>query len=471
MDIKLSQPNNEFFSDPDLPVTLVVAKEDELGVEVLQLNRNKTDLPSQSSNQNRERLRLLRKKYEQQAPFRYFCNQCSFKTKRHSHMKTHSRLHEKVCTIYSCDQCDFSTIRASHLKRHIVSHEKEVFSCPDCQYITHEKKLFNKHQRYKHIVSKKSVKSARKNTYQCLHCNYTTTSEKTFQRHMTVHAQKKGRDKPSCFKCNHCSYQTPSRSNYSRHLSGHAGERPFMCTTCGLCFKRSDTLVQHQATHITKEGKEGAFTCPECQKCFRSNTVLKEHMLTHGDEQRYLCEICAASFKTRDNQRRHYNQKHVHDKENICPTCSKTFSSRYILKRHMKLHEQKKPTTNKSDAQKKKISDLPQAITNQSPKEWCNLQTAADSVQVIVVHQESSQSELTVQEGPLFQVASSLIPGQTLSVPVIPIEYVIPTSQAEVNTNSGGPVISVTPSSKEEIIALTFVQEDSEFIGHNQAST
>lgn len=463
MDIQLSNLNDKIFSNPDLPVTLVVAKEDEPGVEVVQLNMNKCESAgvtecvrkSKSPSRSQEQLRLQRKKYEENTPYKFFCSQCSFKTKRHSHMRKHNRLHEKVCTIYSCEQCDFSTIRSSHLQRHIGTHKTEVFACSECTFSTHTEALLTKHQRYKHIL-KKTEEPMTKSLYQCLHCDYSSASEKIFERHLSVHS-KKGQLKKLIFKCSKCTYQTPSRPNYLRHLHVHGDERPFMCSTCGLCFKRSDTLAQHQVVHSELKQGQGSFYCPKCKKCCRSASSLKDHLLTHEQDRRFLCEICAASFKTRAVQRKHYNEKHVHEKMHSCSSCSKSFSSKYLLKRHMKVH-----APNVFGAESHHNSALANV--------WCNssvpIQTPTEDVQVIVVHQEPSESEVSVQEGPLFQITSSLVPGQTLSVPVIPVEYVVPAAETEALTTNSEAAISGPSSAshfssrEEEIISLTFVPDN-----------
>lgn len=457
MDIQLSKPNNEIFRDPNMPVTLVVAKEDEPGVEVVQLSVSKGDnVTSQKRTQEdfQDQMKLRRKKYEEQAPYKYFCSQCSFKTKRHSHMRNHTRLHEKVCTIYSCDECDFSTIRRSHLQRHIGTHKTEVFACSECPFSTHTEALLTKHQRYKHIL-KKNEEPKPKEIFSCLHCDYSTGSAKHFERHLSVHT-KKGRMKSACFKCSKCSYQTPSKSNYLRHVVVHEDERPYMCTTCGLCFKRPDTLSQHQSTHHQAEESERTHCCPECKKFYRTANALKEHLLTHEDDRQYLCEICAASFKTRAVQRKHYNQKHVHARIHGCSSCSKSFTSKYLLKRHMKVHASNRMLSGPSDTQ--------QIITDNV--EWCSslvsTEQQPEDVQMIVVHQQPTESEVPVQEGPLFQITSSLEPGQALSVPVIPVNYIVPTS--ETNIESARTVTDVNLpdcASEGEIIAFTFLPEGS----------
>lgn len=464
MDIKLSKTNHDSFTDPDLPVMLVVAKEDEPGIEVLQLNINKVNgkISPRKENigegtvpihQSRD-LKLRKKNYEEKAPFKYFCNQCSFKTKRNSHMRNHSRFHEKICTIYSCEQCDFSTIRASHLQRHLGTHKPEAFTCFECSYSTHSETLFNRHQRRKH-TAKNSNEPKTMDTYQCLQCDYMTTSEKTFNRHLTVHARR-GKTKPSCFKCKQCSYQTPSRSNFYRHLGGvHGDERPYMCTTCGLCFKRSDTLAQHQTTHAkSEELGRNEFKCSKCEKCYRSANALEEHRLTHEEERRYLCEICGASFKTRAVQRKHFIETHVHTKINPCSTCSKTFTTKYLLKRHMKVHSL--PQQDK-DSAKQANSISQEAVAGTI--DWCeSIMPAqqASNVQVFVVHQEPSEQKLTMQERHPFQVSPSLVATRTLPGPV---EYVISEGIPENGDCSVG-ASHITNAGYGDIITLAFVQED-----------
>lgn len=450
MDIKLCKPDDEIFTN-DLPVTLVVSKEDAPGIEVLQLNVSNQDClipPLKKSriveleSENQEQLRLRRKKYEEHAPFRYFCSQCSFKTKRHSHMRKHARLHEKVCTIFSCNECDFSTIRASHLQRHIKVHKTEIFACSECTYSTHSEALLSKHQRLKHIA-KKPEEPMNKDMYQCLNCNYTTTREKLMERHMVVHTKKeaKAAKKRQCFKCDKCPYQTPSRSNYYRHLGTvHNDQRPFLCTICGLCFKRSDTLLLHQATHGEQNSEATTFQCPQCQKFYRSANDLEQHQLTHTEEKRYLCEVCAASFKTRTVQRKHYLEKHVHEKTHACSICSKHFNSRYLVKRHMKVHDCPRPLLEPPMDQLTKNCKPQQVISDSGQWEDTlgTAPTSADDVQVLVLHQVPSQS---------------LEPCQTISV-----GYEMPGSDV-VHEVAGTAATSGTniSCSEGEIITLTFV--------------
>lgn len=466
MDIKLSKTNNDSFTNPDLPVMLVVAKEDELGIEVLQLNVNKANEQTLHSKETvtSEDLKLRRKKYEENAPYKYFCNQCSFKTKRSSHMRNHSRFHERICTIYSCDQCDFSTIRASHLQRHVGTHKPEVFACSECAYSTHSKTLFNRHQRCKHRA-KVSNDPKPTDTYQCLQCDYMTTSEKVFNRHLTVHLKRKqGTMKQSCFKCKQCSYQTPSRSNFYRHLGGvHGDERPYMCTTCGLCFKRSDTLAQHQTTHLkNEESGKSAFQCTKCGKFYRSANALEEHGLTHEEERRYLCELCGSAFKTRAVQRKHFIETHLQAKAHPCSTCTKTFSTKYLLKRHMKVHSH---VQKYSDAQVCSTSQELMATVSSST-DWGNpvvpVQQSSNDFQVIAVHQKSTQQELITQDGSLFQVSPSLVASQSLPTSVVPVEYVISEANLEGDHGTNGEV-TVTEAQitqcEGNLITLAFVEE------------
>jgi hypothetical protein len=55
------------------------------------------------------------------------------------------------------------------------------------------------------------------------------------------------------------------------------GEKPYMCSICGLQFSRSDFLKNHSFSHTN----ERPFHCHICGKGFKMNHSLQVHMKNH----------------------------------------------------------------------------------------------------------------------------------------------------------------------------------------------
>lgn len=292
---------------------------------------------TETSTPNTPTLVLGRKKakknYEQLTPFKFFCKQCSFKTKRESHFQKHLQIHEKVKTIHCCTLCNFTTLRLGHLRRHELEHSQEVFLCDYCKYSTDDNKLLQRHIKFRHEQRENPEPSL---VLQCKSCDYKTVKPYHYQRHMRVHADG-GRNK--MFQCGVCEYKTSRKEHYTRHMNNvHTGRRPFLCDLCGKAFKRADALRQHKGTHMLTEDRDFAFHCHMCSKGFRSQAHLSEHLASHSDLRAFLCELCGASFKTRSVQRKHILTIHKNPRSHQCDQCEKRFNTSYALRRHQKLH-------------------------------------------------------------------------------------------------------------------------------------
>ena len=89
----------------------------------------------------------------------------------------------------------------------------------------------------------------------------------------------------------------------------------YPCEQCGKCFKSPKWVENHSKSHLkTKEEvKDETIECPSCSKIFSNKYVLKAHMKSHSSNpasgDRALCNIC-----------------------------SKTFANKYILKTHIESH-------------------------------------------------------------------------------------------------------------------------------------
>nr|CAD7409305.1 unnamed protein product [Timema poppensis] len=228
-----------------------------------------------------------KKNYEKLAPYKYFCPNCSFKTKRESHYKRHQKLHKQISQVFSCDICNFTCIRQGVLRRHKMTHNAVDFACDKCNYRTDHYKYLLKHKRLKHWNNNK------------------------------------------------CSYKAIRKEHFMRHVNNvHNDKRPYLCDHCGKSFKRSDALKHHT---FTTHGLS-AYQCQVCSKIFRTQAQLNTHLAVHSNIRAFLCEVCGSSFKTRAAQYKHVLHIHKNPKAYSCTQCSRKFNTNYALRRHTKQH-------------------------------------------------------------------------------------------------------------------------------------
>lgn len=220
----------------------------------------------------RQSLRYPKKDYEALAPFKYFCSNCSFKSKRRSHFDRHILLHKKNVDVHSCNECSFTSTRLSHLQRHKVTHSQSLLSCQICKYKTDNSRFLVRHIQIKH----QQPKPKKTLVQNCSICNYETDSAHLFKRHLRQHPEvsdqlKTNAPKNVSFSCELCAYVTKRKEHFLRHCNDvHNNVRPYLCDHCGSSFKRKDALAQHKTTHLDRSLRVFRFHCQECSKGFLS---------------------------------------------------------------------------------------------------------------------------------------------------------------------------------------------------------
>jgi uncharacterized Zn-finger protein len=189
----------------------------------------------------------IKKYYEDRLPFKYFCQVCSFKSKRESHYIKHTELHEKNpnMKLYKCDKCDFSAIRISVLQRHTLSHisdDGKILKCSECQYTTNNATLLRLHKK-RHISNRP--------THSCNLCSFSTIYKKKLRKHLESHdgSEENANIAAKTFQCNRCVYKTTNKLNLQRHQQAvHLNQRPHLCDICGMAFKRYMSRVTTKPT-------------------------------------------------------------------------------------------------------------------------------------------------------------------------------------------------------------------------------
>ena len=76
--------------------------------------------------------------------------------------------------------------------------------------------------------------------------------------------------------------------------------------------------------------------CESCSKSFYSEGILKRHIHTiHEGHKGYKCKSCGKSFVDGSNLKRHIHTVHEGHKDHKCESCGKSFSEKANLKKHI----------------------------------------------------------------------------------------------------------------------------------------
>ena len=114
----------------------------------------------------------------------------------------------------------------------------------------------------------------------------------------------------------------------------------FTCKECNLSFNRQQYFSHIRKHHTSKAQKTGAYKCLRCSKSFSRKFNLDRHLESckvDNSEVSYKCLRCDKTFSRRYNLDRHM-ESCKHDNSEVpykCVRCDKTFSRRYNLDRHM----------------------------------------------------------------------------------------------------------------------------------------
>ncbi|XP_048063071.1 uncharacterized protein LOC125278191 [Megalobrama amblycephala] len=93
---------------------------------------------------------------------------------------------------------------------------------------------------------------------------------------------------------------------------------------------------------LKKRSAEKSTTCTQCGKSFTTKYSVDRHMRVHTGEKPFTCDQCGKSFANKRNLDRHM-RVHTGEKPFTCDQCEKSFTQKIHLKRHMLIHTGEKP--------------------------------------------------------------------------------------------------------------------------------
>nr|XP_023668382.1 zinc finger protein 407 [Paramormyrops kingsleyae]XP_023668391.1 zinc finger protein 407 [Paramormyrops kingsleyae] len=175
----------------------------------------------------------------------------------------------------------------------------------------------------------------------CKYCGKVCKSSNSmaFLAHVRTHTGSKP------FKCKICNFATAQLGDARNHVKRHLGMREYKCHVCGWAF----VMKKHLSTHLLgKHGvgrpKERKFECDLCDRSFSERWALKNHCKLHTGEKPYKCEwpSCHYSFLTLSALKDH-GRTHTGEKSFLCDLCGFAGGTRHALTKHRRQHTGEKP--------------------------------------------------------------------------------------------------------------------------------
>ncbi|CAH1792191.1 unnamed protein product [Owenia fusiformis] len=172
-------------------------------------------------------------------------------------------------------------------------------------------------------------------SYHCDECKMRTPDLLQLMRHLRVIHR---RDKARPLNCSECDYKPTGMSEYGRHMYCHFGEKHNKCQICNASFKTRNQLANHSLTHTDQRN----YVCSVCGKAFRKGAHMRNHELTHvtDNEKTYKCNICSKAYASEAHLTQH---KREHNRAFHCDICGKRFGRSEHLKGHLLRHSGIKP--------------------------------------------------------------------------------------------------------------------------------
>ncbi|XP_053252634.1 zinc finger protein 407 [Podarcis raffonei] len=298
------------------------------------------------------------------------CDDCGFLADGLSGLNVHIAMkHPSKEKHFHCLLCGKSFYTESNLHQHLASagHMRNeqasveelpeggaTFKCVKCtEPFDSEQNLFlhikEQHEELLREVNKYIVEDTEQINREreenkgniCKYCGKMCRSSNSmaFLAHIRTHTGSKP------FKCKICHFATAQLGDARNHVKRHLGMREYKCHVCGVAF----VMKKHLNTHLLgKHGvgtpKERKFTCPLCDRSFTEKWALNNHMKLHTGEKPYKCSwpTCHYSFLTVSAMKDHY-RTHTGEKSFLCDLCGFAGGTRHALTKHRRQHTGEKP--------------------------------------------------------------------------------------------------------------------------------
>ncbi|XP_072704046.1 uncharacterized protein [Ciconia boyciana] len=130
-----------------------------------------------------------------------------------------------------------------------------------------------------------------------------------------------------------CRKTLDCRSGLSREQQLHTQEQPHKCPECGKSFSDSSDLTSHEQVHRSEEPNQ------------RPSVAISPELFPQSPrkaEKSHLCSECGKSFTRRFNLKLH-KKLHTGERPHKCPECGLSFTNTSHLIVHQRIHTGERP--------------------------------------------------------------------------------------------------------------------------------
>lgn len=147
---------------------------------------------------------------------------------------------------------------------------------------------------------------------------------------------KSSEDELEKMKCIKCNFQAYYEQQYQSHIATHTDDI-HKCKACNfVSFKKDDLLAHFRENHPK-------CICNVCDFMAEHGYVIKRHMMRHNADG-CRCDICGKAYKDQYVLKMHIKMVHMPAEVLFeCMICSKKFTRKAHLKRHLRIHDPEKP--------------------------------------------------------------------------------------------------------------------------------
>ncbi|XP_060778821.1 zinc finger protein Xfin isoform X1 [Neoarius graeffei] len=265
------------------------------------------------------------------------------------HWRSHAR--KRRTKHHKCALCPRTFRRAdlceAHQKKHNRARTKpaSLTQCSLCFEWCHPGREWEMHQRC-HLQGE----------FKCLYCNFTEKAWKTMYKHiLSQHTQSDGDSHHNIsYNVSSLKFDVQLSNSYSKCLGDVQAESWRHVTKMSVKQKvvgkkkldkdkRDCGTATEQETSVgLKVPKRKEFCCTLCDKKFSSKLTMRRHMDIHQGKKPFKCPGCHYSTRLKASLIQHM-RVHTGEKPYKCPQCSYASIDRSSLRRHSRTHTQEKP--------------------------------------------------------------------------------------------------------------------------------